>query len=192
MDMSNNEDRALREVQTAMTAEDLSRRQKALKIVVLVSEGMTISEACRDVGISRATFSEWLTRPEVATFVMEMSTQAQMKALMQTFGKLDAGVDRMLQIIESGSSRDAIAAFNALVTYTERVQERMQVVVDANNAAKQAASVDKARNRIGKWKPSFPQINIESATITVTSKDLDQAPPVVIEGEVSTLSDASA
>lgn len=84
--MSTAEDLAKQDDSPITDPQDLGRLMKAAEVLQLhIEQGLTITAACKQVGISRATYARWVRdgifQPLIAAYVGPLQLQLQSKAL---------------------------------------------------------------------------------------------------------------
>lgn len=98
-----------------------NRRLRAIKIMELqIERGLTLDEACAEVGVDIATFRRWSQREGIAEVVNGMMQDAAREATLQISEALPAMIEQQVAIATSANpemaARDKTNAFKSLTT----------------------------------------------------------------------------
>ncbi|MCL4561931.1 MAG: hypothetical protein M1281_15150 [Chloroflexi bacterium] len=112
------------------TIAKISRTNRALKVIENAGKGMTIVEACKDVGLPRTTFYDICKRnPQlVLDFRAQVEKNYQIQALMILMSQRQI-LDRIIEDGLDDATRPAarVAVFKALNNYLEILMDRVGI-----------------------------------------------------------------
>ena len=137
-----------------------ARINSAIKVVQRTFDGMTVSAACKEVGLPRASYYDIINKnPEAIArvqVIIEVHTQEQLGLI------LSRKTEFLLKLIDDGLSdstkpRDRLAIFKALNELEEHYIQRLQI---ESEAAAQAHEFLK----------QGPKTSIQASRLTVTEK----------------------
>jgi hypothetical protein len=101
-----------------------SRENKMLTVMKLSNEDMSISAACKEVGVSRSAFYNFCTRePEAIQAFQEMLTQSSRISLLEALIARTNLVHKLIQIALADETKpmERVAIFNT----TERLLDKL-------------------------------------------------------------------
>ena len=106
------------------------RTNQALQVIQNSNDGMTIVEACREVGIPRSTFYYFVTaHPDAIATFQEMQMVAAIKQFALILANQVAILERVIQdgLADTTKPRQRLAIYKGLVKRSDELMESLHV-----------------------------------------------------------------
>jgi hypothetical protein len=107
-----------------------SRETKVLAVIKLANEDLSISAACRKVGISRSSFYDFCNRsPEAIRILQDLMTQASRVELLEVLLTRTRLVDKLIKIALSDDIKpmELVAIFKETDRYLDKLLRFMRI-----------------------------------------------------------------
>ncbi len=119
------------------------RTNQALQVIQHSTEGMSIVEACQEVGIARSTFYYFATthRDAIATF-QEMQMMAELEQLALILANQLQVFERVIQdgLADTTKPRQRLAILKEIVKMSNELMEKLRVSSHDNEEIKELLS----------------------------------------------------
>ena len=115
-----------------------SRENRMMNVLRLTNENMTVTDACKKVGVSRSAYYDYLNRePESTQMFQEMLTQSSRVALFETLITRRKLVDKMIRIALADDTKplELVAIFRETDRYLDKLMRMMRMDGGSNPEA---------------------------------------------------------
>ena len=120
-----------------------SRENRMMNVLRLTNENMTVTDACKKVGVSRSAYYDYLNRePESTQLFQDMLTQSSRVALFETLITRTQLVHKLIKISLADDTKplELVAIFKVTDRYLDKLMRIMRMEGGDSQAAAEVLS----------------------------------------------------